>query len=52
MPHTFYVALIGSAGDNPASSYMGGFKESAAFANLPCRTCYGDQDEIQIAVGS
>jgi len=48
--HTFYAALIGCSGDNPALAYLAGLKESAAFSWCPCRICFGNQNDIQIHV--
>ena len=43
----FWYGMIGNVvGDMPASNLMGGFKESAVFANKPCRICLVKRSEI------
>ncbi|KZS07166.1 Uncharacterized protein APZ42_029191 [Daphnia magna] len=37
---------VNFAGDMPASNFMGGFKESVEFANLPCRTCMINKSDL------
>jgi len=46
---TMYGTLAVVIADNPASSAIGGFKESTS-ANRPCRQCLGNADEIKTNV--
>lgn len=45
----FYGTIAVISADNPASSLLGGFKESASAYRL-CRQCMGTKDEIRMKV--
>ena len=42
----WFGILLHFAGDIPAASFVGGFKEGVGFANLPCRSCMIHRDHL------
>lgn len=42
----WFGVLVNFAGDMPASNFMGGFKESVEFTNLPCQTCMINKSDL------
>ena len=50
LPKTYYGSLALVSADNPASSAVGGFKESCS-AYRHCRQCFGTKEEMKREVG-
>lgn len=42
----WFSVSVNFAGDMPASNFMGGFKESVEFTNLPCQTCMINKSDL------
>lgn len=42
-----YGTLLYAICDTPAAAALGGYKESSAFADKPCRRCFADQNSLR-----